>query len=90
MGFFTTGDTTASGNYGMFDQNMALQWVVNNIASFGGDPGRIVIFGQGSGAASVQVKRKTSSVLWWPFCNEFSSRTRLVCVAELVRESVRH
>jgi para-nitrobenzyl esterase len=43
----------ASGNYGMMDSIAALQWVKRNIASFGGDPNNVTIFGESAGAIMV-------------------------------------
>jgi para-nitrobenzyl esterase len=40
-----------SGNAGQLDLVLALQWVRNNIAEFGGDPGKVLIFGQSGGGA---------------------------------------
>jgi para-nitrobenzyl esterase len=43
----------ASGNQALMDAIAALQWVRSNIASFGGDPGNVTIFGESAGAAMV-------------------------------------
>ena len=43
-----------TGNYGLYDQLTAINWVRNNISAFGGDPERITIMGQSAGAMSVQ------------------------------------
>ncbi|XP_040266544.1 fatty acyl-CoA hydrolase precursor, medium chain-like isoform X2 [Bufo bufo] len=52
-GFFSTGDKKFPGNYAFLDQVAALQWVQENIADFGGDPGCVTIFGESAGAMSV-------------------------------------
>jgi para-nitrobenzyl esterase len=50
-GFLYLGDGNA--NRGLLDQVAALEWVRDNIAAFGGDPGNLTIFGQSAGAMSV-------------------------------------
>ena len=53
LGFLAVPEQNLTGNFGIQDQRMALRWVAENIAAFGGDPTKVTIFGESAGAMSV-------------------------------------
>ncbi|KAJ8683812.1 hypothetical protein QAD02_019604 [Eretmocerus hayati] len=55
LGFLNLNHQDASGNAGLKDQSLALRWVKENIAQFGGNPKKITIFGESAGAVSVDL-----------------------------------
>ncbi|CAF1317591.1 unnamed protein product [Rotaria sp. Silwood1] len=64
LGFLATGTgpNDIKGNYGILDQRLAIAWVKANIASFGGDPNQITLFGQSAGAQSAALHHITSEM----------------------------
>ncbi|CAL1544003.1 unnamed protein product [Lymnaea stagnalis] len=55
LGFLTTKNQAAPGNYALWDQTLALKWVKNNIGAFGGDASDVTIAGQSAGSMSVSL-----------------------------------
>ena len=53
LGFLSSAENNFSGNYGLWDQQMAIEWVHNHIENFGGDPLKVTLFGESAGSASV-------------------------------------
>ena len=60
----------APSNFGSLDQKAGLEWVVRNIANFGGDPNKITIAGQSAGGASVMSQLA---------CEEMKENFRCAC-----------
>ncbi|KAH7911393.1 sterol esterase [Hygrophoropsis aurantiaca] len=55
FGFLAGSEVQEEGvaNLGLYDQRLALQWVQDNIEKFGGDPSRVIAWGQSAGAISI-------------------------------------
>ena len=90
-------NTTQTQNFGLLDIDAAVEWVHNNIAAFGGDPQRIILFGESAGAAATDIYsyihpndtivKGESDCLWNPHMLIFlvdrcDTRVRKVCACQ--------
>ena len=53
LGFLSLGDDVITGNMGLKDQSLAMNWVQDHISRFGGDPNQVTIFGESAGGISI-------------------------------------
>ena len=55
FGLLSSADNVIIGNYGLWDQKLAIQWVNDNIDIFGGNAKSITLFGESAGSISVSL-----------------------------------
>ncbi|CAF92565.1 unnamed protein product [Tetraodon nigroviridis] len=90
LGFLSTGDEHARGNWGLLDQLAALRWVQDNIGAFGGDPQAVTVAGESAGAISASIL----PVFWHQIvanltgCQQSSTEEMIRCVKGKKREDL--
>lgn len=95
LGFLVSTQDGLYGNYGLSDQKLAMQWVQDNIESFGGDPSRVTLFGESAGAMSIGLHFLDQEVPKKPKLfhaiilqsNPFGYKYRSITVANFLGES---
>ncbi|CBN78501.1 conserved unknown protein [Ectocarpus siliculosus] len=80
--------------FGRLDQRLGLEWVHDNVASFGGDPGRVTLFGESAGAMSIgqHLHMDGAGVLFQQVVmqsNPMGYRFRSVTVANFLGEAMK-
>lgn len=99
LGFLYFDTAEVPGNAGMMDQVMALEWVRDNIAAFGGNPDNVTIFGESAGAVSTSlhllsplsrdlfsqsIMQSASAIVHWGIVTKEESILRGLRLAELM------
>ncbi|XP_078524530.1 fatty acyl-CoA hydrolase precursor, medium chain-like isoform X2 [Lissotriton helveticus] len=84
LGFFSTGDEHARGNWALLDQVAALQWIQENIEPFGGDHDSVTIFGESGGAFSVSALVIANST----GCDSADSAAVVSCMRKKTAEEI--
>lgn len=69
-----------SGNYAVLDQILALQWIQNNITNFGGDPSKVMIFGESAGGLNV------GNLLTTPLANGLFHRACIQSASPIIND----
>ena len=76
LGFMSTNDDVIPGNMGLWDQNMALKWVQDNIEDYGGDPKKVriinLIFQANKKPFKAFIRQKIKTFIYKLLCNELS------------------